>query len=96
MSKTIYSDNTDANGVSYATIGENIRNGSKNIRPEDFERFMENREEVLTGLHANSENLKKSILAMFGADNEGFWGDKYITPFSTEELQVIKTSLGIN
>ena len=29
MGKTIYSDNTDINGVNYATVGENIREGAK-------------------------------------------------------------------
>ena len=28
MGKTIYSDNTDINGVNYATVGKNIREGA--------------------------------------------------------------------
>lgn len=96
MSKTIYSDYTDANGVSYPTIGENIRNGAKNLTLESFGTLLENRENILFGLNADSKALRESILAMFGAFNDGSWGDKYATPFSTEELQVIKTSLGIN
>lgn len=96
MGKTIYSDNTDANGVSYPTIGENIRNGAKNLTLESLRPFMENRERVLFGLNADSEALRQFILALFGALNDASWGDKYATPFSTEELQVIKTSLGIN
>lgn len=97
MGKTIYSDNTDINDVNYATVGENIRNGAKNLKLEDLAPFFTNRERVLTGLNANSENLKAFILTLFGSlTADGSWGDNFAIPFSTEELQVIKKSLGIN
>lgn len=96
MSKTIYSDYTDANGVNYATVGENIRNGAKNLTFESLAPFLTEREKVLTVLNADSEALRGFILALFGALNDASWGDKYATPFSTEELQIIKTRLGIN
>ena len=40
MSKVIYSDNTDANGVSYPTIGENIRESAKALKYTDIGHIM--------------------------------------------------------
>lgn len=96
MGKTIYSDNTGVNGVNYATVGENIRNGAKNIRLEDLVPFLAEREKVLTALNANSENLRSCILFLLGVNTDAPWGDKYMTRASDEELQQIKRFLGIN
>lgn len=38
MGKTIYSDNTDINGVNYATVGENIREGAKALPYKSIKR----------------------------------------------------------
>lgn len=41
MGKTIYSDNTDINGVNYATVGENIREGAKALTYESVETVLQ-------------------------------------------------------
>ena len=56
MGKTIYSDNTDINGVNYATVGENIRKGAKALTYESIKQVLvENKENLLSELGINDE-----------------------------------------
>lgn len=66
MGKTIYSDNTDINGVNYATVGENIREGAKVLTYENIEPVLkENASKVNTALEVNCEALKQAIMHFF-------------------------------
>mgnify|MGYP003288092810 CR=1 FL=1 len=62
MGKTIYSDNTDINGVNYATVGENIREGAKSLTYESVGPVLEeNAGTVNTALSTTARTLKAAI-----------------------------------
>ena len=99
MGKTIYSDNTDINGVNYATVGENIREGAKSLTYESVEPVLEdNVSKMLESLKINADYLRGCILfLMSGKTNyPSTWGDKTLVLLSEEDKQNIKTYLGIN
>lgn len=63
MGKTIYSDNTDINGVNYATVGENIREGAKALTYESIKPVLEeNAGKVNNTLSTTSRSLKAAVL----------------------------------
>ena len=63
MGKTIYSDNTDINGVNYATVGENIREGAKALTYESVDTVLqENISKMLENLNINGNYLRACIL----------------------------------
>ena len=82
MGKTIYSDNTDINGVNYETIGENIRNGAKALTYES----------VKPVLVENKENLI-SELGLNGAKDLTY---ESIKPLLVENKENLLSELGIN
>lgn len=98
MGKTIYSDNTDINGVNYATVGENIREGAKALTYESVEPVLkDNKKKVLTELNASAYELVNVILYLFtGQGEQHTWGETYIAHFTEEQKQQIKTYLGIS
>lgn len=94
MGKTIYSDNTDINGVNYATVGENIREGAKALTYDSVKAVLEdNAGEVNTTLKTGSRDFKHAMLDYLTkpiGDIGGYvyFGDTTDTPFSiTEWLQ---------
>lgn len=98
MGKTIYSDNTDINGVNYATVGENIREGAKVLTYESFAPvFGDNKTAILTSLNADHDALRNCLLFLLTGsyDYLNLWGDSEITPPTEEDKQKIKTFLGI-
>lgn len=99
MGKTIYSDNTDINGVNYATVGENIREGAKALTYESVEPVLEeNIPKVLDVLNISWAELRNVIVFMFSSNAlyGNLWGDYNIPALSEQEKQEIKTYLGIN
>ena len=99
MGKTIYSDNTDINGVNYATVGENIREGAKALPYESIEPVLEeNIDKVLNALNISWGELRNAIVYMFTKNNlyGNLWGDYHIAELSEQEKQEIKTFLGIS
>lgn len=99
MGKTIYSDNTDINGVNYATVGENIREGAKALTYESVETVLqENLSKMLENLNINGNYLRACILYLLtGKSNSpSTWGDMQIFALTEEDKQSIKTFLGIN
>lgn len=99
MGKTIYSDNTDINGVNYATVGENIREGAKSLTYESVEPVLEeNIDKVLKTLNISWGELRNVIVYMFTKNNlyGNLWGDYHIPELSEQEKQEIKTFLGIS
>ena len=99
MGKTIYSDNTDINGVNYKTVGENIREGAKALTYESVEPVLEeNNEQVLGVLNADHIQLRSCLLFLLTGDSyySSYWGSTNIAELSEEDKQKIKTYLGIN
>lgn len=99
MGKTIYSDNTDINGVNYATVGENIREGAKALMYESVKPVLEeNRGEVINELRINVYKLRNNILYLLTNDKSysDSWGGLFVSPLSESEKQKIKTFLGIS
>lgn len=99
MGKTIYSDNTDINGVNYATVGENIREGAKVLTYESIEPVLDNnRGETLTVLRITANKLRNNILLLLTGDltYQDSWGGTFIAKLTEEEKQKIKTYLGIS
>lgn len=99
MGKTIYSDNTDINGVNYATVGENIREGAKVLTYESIEPVLdENRTETLVTLRITVNKLRNNILFLLTGDvtYQDSWGGVFVNKLTEEEKQKIKTYLGIN
>lgn len=94
MSKTIYSDNTDINGVNYATIGENIREGAKNLSYETVEPVLEdNKVKINDTLETDASSLKKALSA-FLSDNvyyeqhkEILFGGSSVPPYTRDECR---------
>lgn len=78
MGKTIYSD---INGVNYATVGENIREGAKALTYESVETVLqENISKMLENLNINGNYLRAFILYLLtGKSNyPSTWGDMQI------------------
>lgn len=99
MGKTIYSDNTDINGVNYATVGENIREGAKALTYESIEVVLEeNKGKALNVLNADYIQLRSCILYMMTGDPyySNLWGGTMLPPTTEEDKQKIKTFLGIS
>ena len=98
MGKTIYSDNTDINGVNYATVGENIREGAKKLTYESIDPVLKNnKKKALTALNASAYELVNVILYLFtGQSPYHTWGETTIGHFTEEQKQQIKTYLGIS
>lgn len=91
MGKTIYSDNTDINGVNYATVGENIREGAKALTYESVELVLEeNAGKVNEALSTTSKTLKNAILqylttSITDVGTNIYFGDTNDIPFSFAE-----------
>lgn len=91
MSKTIYSDNTDINGVSYETVGENIREGAKTLTYKSIEPVLEDHaEDINTTLKTTAKDLKNAMLdflttsiAEIGTDV--YFGDTTASPYIVSE-----------
>lgn len=86
MGKTIYSDNTDINGVNYATVGENIRNGAKALTYESVKQvLMENKEDFLSEFNGEKTLTYESIKPLLVENKEnllselGINGEKALT-----------------
>lgn len=98
MGETIYSDNTDINGVNYPTVGENIRRGAKELTYESVAPvFGDNKDAILTNLNADHDSLRNCVLFLLTGsyDYLNLWGDSEIAPPTEEDKQKIKTFLGI-
>lgn len=91
MGKTIYSDNTDINGVNYATVGENIREGAKALTYETVEPVLEERAgDVNTALKTGARDLKHAMLsflttAISEIGSYIYFGDTTDIPYSIDE-----------
>ena len=99
MGKTIYSDNTDINGVNYSTVGENIREGAKVLTYESVETVLEeNLSKMLESLNINGNYLRACILYLLTGKSSypSTWGDMQIFALTEEDKQSIKTFLGIS
>ncbi len=99
MGKTIYSDNTDINGVSYETVGENIRKGAKSLTYETVEPVLEeNKGEALHTLNADYIQLRSCLLYLMTGDPyySCLWGGILMPPTTEEDKHKIKTFLGIS
>lgn len=99
MGKTIYSDNTDINGVNYATVGENIREGAKALTYESVEPVLEeNVSKTLDTLKINGGYLRACVLyLMTGKSNyPSTWGNEQLPALTDEDKQNIRTYLGIS
>lgn len=99
MGKTIYSDNTDINGVNYATVGENIREGAKSLTYESIEPVLEeNTGKVNTALSTTARTLKNAVLHLLTTDiNEVgtniYFGETNDIPYSVVDWIKFQTFL---
>lgn len=91
MGKTIYSDNTDINGVKYATVGENIREGAKALSYDTVEPVLkENAGKVNEALSTTSRTLKHAVLqylttAIGEIGTNIYFGDTSDIPYNLDE-----------
>lgn len=91
MGKTIYSDNTDINGVNYATVGENIREGAKALTYESVEPVLEERAgDVNIALKTGARDLKHAVLdflttAIGETGTYFYFGDTTDSPYNIGE-----------
>lgn len=104
MGKTIYSDNTDINGVNYATVGENIREGAKALPYESIEPVLEeNKAEINNTLETSVSLLRQALLnflsTSYSSPVDVSFGGETAQTFSQEEwvkCSIITTNLNIN
>lgn len=89
MSQVEYpNDRVDISGKEHPTVGENIRNGSKNLTFSS----QKERTDAINNLYIAPETLKVFIINML-TGNKGWWGGIDITPLTEKEKNDIKTWL---
>lgn len=95
MSEQYYSDFIDSKGHSYPTVGENIRNGAKDVS-SIVSSINSNTDsaKVTEAIHVTADVLKTAIVDLLSGQKANFGGldTKALTP---EQLTKIKTYLGI-
>ena len=91
MGEIIYSDNTDINGVNYATVGENIREDAKSLTYESVEPVLEEKAgDVNTVLKTGARDLKHAVLdflttAISEIGTLVYFGETTDIPYSIDE-----------
>lgn len=104
MGKIIYSDNTDINGVNYATVGENIREGAKSLTYESVEPMLEeNKTKINDALETSALSLKQALISflstLYSTTIDVSFGGETVPSFSQQEwiaCSIITTNLNIN
>lgn len=97
MSKIIYSDYTDTSGKNYETIGENIRHAEESTSAAGIISAVQSEPEVANELAISANDLHNAILNLFsGAGNTVSFANTESESLSDDELQMIKTNLGIS
>lgn len=89
MSQVQYpNDRVDISGKEHPTVGENIRNGSKNLTFSS----QNERTKTLTSLNIRETTLKGFIIKLLTGE-QAPWGGLIVTPLTDEERNSIKTWL---
>ena len=89
MSQVQYqNDRVDTSGKEHPTVGENIRNGSKNLTFSS----QKERRNALTNLYIREGTLKVFIFELL-TGGSAKWGGTSVKPLTDEQRNAIKTWL---